>query len=75
MAGVVTTVEVVGSHRTLFYDAFGMPTAGFGLRSPIFVGAATAFSSAIAVRNPLPLRHFGRRTPHQPSTQQERPHA
>ena len=41
-----------------FYNAIGIPLAAFGLLTPIFAGAAMAFSSVSVVSNALLLKRY-----------------
>jgi P-type Cu+ transporter len=43
------------------YNAIGIPLAAFGLLTPVFAGAAMAFSSVSVVSNALLLKRYGRR--------------
>jgi P-type Cu+ transporter len=45
-----------------FYNAIGIPLAAFGMLSPIFAGAAMAFSSFSVVSNALLLKRFRSRS-------------
>jgi P-type Cu+ transporter len=45
-----------------FYNAIGIPLAAFGLLTPIFAGAAMAFSSFSVVSNALLLKRFRSRS-------------
>jgi hypothetical protein len=48
--------------RAFFYNAIGIPLAAFGTLSPIFAGAAMAFSSFSVVSNALLLKRFRSRS-------------
>ena len=45
-----------------FYNAIGIPLAAFGLLTPIFAGAAMAFSSVSVVSNALLLKRYRSRS-------------
>jgi Cu+-exporting ATPase len=45
-----------------FYNAIGIPLAAFGLLTPVFAGAAMAFSSFSVVSNALLLKRFRSRS-------------